>query len=143
MRRVRGLNGRQLGDRRKRVVVERNGAKRCFKGLDGRNREPMKRDVVRGPDQNDTLDCFDTPVQGCKGRRGHLARIEVGGMRSDDRLGAAAHHRSRRHAEEPADLRPKLMRIGIIEMSCHGRGAGHEVGCSRPHGLLAFDHTPK
>ena len=89
MRRVGELNRRQLGDRRKRVAVQRNGAKRCFKGLHGRNREPVKRDVVRGPNQNDALDCFDTPVQGGKGRRGHLARIEVSGMRSDDGLGRA------------------------------------------------------
>ena len=57
-------------------------------------------------------------------------------------LGRHARHRSRRHGEEPADLRPKLMRIGIIEVPRHGRRAGREVGCSRPHGLLAFDHTP-
>ena len=131
-----------MADSRKRVAIQRNGAKRCFKGFHGRNREPVKSDVVRGPNQNDAVDRFDTPVQSRKGRGGHLARIEVGGMRSDEGFGAGARHRSRRHAEEPADLRPKLMRIGIIEVPCHGRGAGHEVGCSRPHGLLAFDHKP-
>ena len=49
MRPVCELNRRQHGDRRKGVAVQRNGAKRCFKGFHGRNREPMKRDVVHGP----------------------------------------------------------------------------------------------
>ena len=50
-------------------------------------------------------------------------------------LGAMA--RSRRTSE------PKLMRIGVIKMPRHGRWAGRKIGCSRRHGLLAFDHTPK
>ena len=57
-------------------------------------------------------------------------------------LGRHAHDRSRRHAEEPADLRPKLMRIGIIEMPRHGRRAGRESAALGRMGLLALDHTP-
>jgi len=45
-------------------------------------------------------------------------------MRSDDRLGAAAHHRSRGHGDETADFRPKLMRIGVIECPATDGGRG-------------------
>src|SRR5215207_3329747 len=89
MRPVCELNRRQQGDRRKGVAVQRNGTKRCSKGLDGRNREPLKRYIMCGANQDDALDRVDTPVQGRKGRGGHLARIDVSGMRSDEGLGRA------------------------------------------------------
>ena len=130
-----GECGPSVADSRKRVAIQRNGAKRCFKGLHGRSCEPVKRYVVRRPNQDDALNRFDARGQGGKGCGGDLARVEVGGMRDDDRLWAYARHRSRCQGEEPADVRAKLTRIGIIKLPRYGRWAGRKIGCSRRHGI--------
>ena len=105
VRAVGGLDRKQLRDSRKRVAIHRNGAKRCFKGPHGRMCEPVKRYVVRRPNQDDALNRFDARGQRGKGCGGDLTRIEVGGMRNMIAFGRTlvtgrgARARSRRTSE--------------------------------------------
>ena len=87
---VEHLNLRQIGNQRRRVLVDLDRAQRRFEGVRPRQRQAVDRDPVTGAQQHDPLDpCvggFDPGVSA--GRDG--AGIHVSRVGRDDRLGHGA-----------------------------------------------------
>ena len=135
MGRIGGLHARQRSNGHKRIAVQRNTAERGREGIDRRNGDPPERDVMRRPDQDDTLDAFCAVFQGGERCRGYLAGIAVARMGSDNRLRAAARGRSGSRGQKLADFGAKAIRVGRVELTRYGGRPGREVVSSRLHGI--------
>jgi len=94
-------NGRAVGrdhklEIRKRTQsrqVHRHVTERGFEGIDSRRSDPRNMDVMCRPDQHDTLDRLGAAAKRreCRGR--DTARVNIAGMRRNERLGCQSWRR--------------------------------------------------
>jgi len=134
---------RQPGDCCQSVAVQRNAAQWRLKGLYCGNGDPAERDVMRWPNQNDTLNILCALFQGGERCGGDGSGVSIAGVGRDDRLRPTGCGGFGGRSQEPGDFCPESVRVRGIERARHGRRSDRSVVWSCPHGIAHLERDTR
>ena len=106
-------------DRRAGFAVDRNRAERCHISRVTRQRDAAKADAMTRAEQHDAFDASVQPADPAIGAGGDRSRIDVAGVRHDERFGKR--RPGRRIREQVRHRISENVRFAGIEQPRHGR----------------------